>query len=93
MQERNPRVYVAHAIAEKVAEMFAGVVVKRHPHGGWTHAEPAAPGSSTLIYRGNYPTEGQANADLFRRKREATAELMRGKSRTATDAQMTLIPE
>jgi len=93
MQERNPRVYVAHAISEKIEQVFAGVVVKQHPHGGWTHAEPSAPGSSLRLYRGNYPSESAANTDLVRRKREAAAELMRGKTRPKADPQMTLQSE
>ena len=93
MQEFRARVHIVHAIAAQVAEQFAGVSVKQHPHGGWTHAEPSSPGSSSKIYHGNFPSEGAANAALLRRKREATAELMRGQPKGAPAAQMTLLPE
>ena len=71
--------------------MFAGVQVKAHPHGGWTHTTPCGPGSTISLYSGNYATEGLAIAELARQKREAAAELMRGPRVQRAEEQLSML--
>jgi hypothetical protein len=73
----NPRPFIRRNVAKRVTREMEQFTVKRHPSGGWTIAE-RQPGTSVCLYRGNFPSEGAANAELLRQTAAAIAAGMKG---------------